>query len=243
MHLILEYILLNTLVALHIHPIFFFLPLPPSSRLPPFLLPSSSPSLASSSAFPPHFLSHSNLLSAIHIGSQFCAYTSLYPPYLDAFFSVVVYRSLSIKPDASTLHYFGALYFNTGRHREAMEVFQQALKLEPGRVETICSYVRESLTSVYSVSSPSHSPLQCSKKLLSFSIQGQTLVQLRREERAIEVLLEATQMHPKAGCLHLTLANSFAQQKALNKVHKVIYLSTKCKQKLFADNKNASWSI
>lgn len=158
--------LLDTLAALHIHPIFFFLPLPPSSRLSPFLLLSTSPSLASSSASLPHFLSHSNLLSAIHIGSQFWVHTrtSLYPPYPGAFFSVVVYRSLSIKPDASTLHYLGVLYFNTGRHREAMEVFQRALKLEPGRVETICTYVRESLTSVYSVTSSSHSPLHCSKK-------------------------------------------------------------------------------
>ena len=62
------------------------------------------------------------------------------------------------------------------------------------------------------------------KKWLLVSIQGQTLVQLGREEKATEVLSEATQMHPKAGCLHLALANSFAQQKALNKVYKVIFL-------------------
>ena len=66
-----------------------------------------------------------------------------------------------------------------------------------------------------------HRPLQCPRKALLVSIQGQTLVQLGREEKATEVLSEATQMHPKAGCLHLALANSFAQQKALNKVYKI----------------------
>ena len=102
-----------------------------------------------------------------------------------------------------------------------MEVFKQALKLEPSRVETICSYVRESR--LYIQSTHPATGLSNVQEML-YWFQGQTLVQLGREEKAAEVLSEATRMHPKAGCLHLALANSFAQQKALNKVYKVIFL-------------------
>jgi len=52
----------------------------------------------------------------------------------------------------------------------------------------------------------------------SIFIQGQTLIQLGREEEAIKMLSETTETHPNSGCLHLALANSFAQRKVLEKV-------------------------
>ena len=53
------------------------------------------------------------------------------------------YRSLSIKKDVTTFHHLGALYHNTGSLEKAAVTFEEALRLQPERVETVCSYVSE----------------------------------------------------------------------------------------------------
>ena len=55
-------------------------------------------------------------------------------------------RSLSIKKDVSTFHHLGALYHNTGSLEKAVFTFAEALRLQPERVETICSYVSDVTT-------------------------------------------------------------------------------------------------
>ena len=54
---------------------------------------------------------------------------------------IVLYRSHSILPDASTLHHLASLYHNTGRISDAKTTFTQALRLEPLRTETACALV------------------------------------------------------------------------------------------------------
>ena len=51
------------------------------------------------------------------------------------------YRSLLIEPTAEAYHGLGALFFNSDRMKEAKDVFEHLLRMEPDHVEGICGYV------------------------------------------------------------------------------------------------------
>lgn len=50
-------------------------------------------------------------------------------------------RSLLLEPTAEAYHGLGALLFNSGRMKEAKEVFEHLLRMEPNHVEGTCGYV------------------------------------------------------------------------------------------------------
>ena len=54
------------------------------------------------------------------------------------------YRSLLIEPTvAEAYHGLGALFFNSDRMKEAKEVFEHLLRMEPDSVEGVCGYVSD----------------------------------------------------------------------------------------------------
>ena len=52
-------------------------------------------------------------------------------------------RSLQIEPTAEVYHGLGALLFNSDRVKEAKEMFEQLLRMDPDHMEGICGYVSD----------------------------------------------------------------------------------------------------
>ena len=46
-----------------------------------------------------------------------------------------------MKVDATVYHLLGALYYNTGRLPDSHQMFHYAVHLEPGDIDSLCSYV------------------------------------------------------------------------------------------------------
>ena len=46
-----------------------------------------------------------------------------------------------MKADAGVYHLLGALYYNMGRLLDSHQMFNYAIRLEPGDVDALCSYV------------------------------------------------------------------------------------------------------
>lgn len=48
---------------------------------------------------------------------------------------------MSIHPDSSVYQSLGALYYNTGKIQQSIEIFRKAVEIDPNNVEAVCKYV------------------------------------------------------------------------------------------------------